>query len=174
VENWTARKFEPSELVQALVDGGVEFVIVGGVAVVLHGMPRFTKDLDICYALDADNLDRLGNVLVNLGAKLRGVPDEVPFVPDGKALRRTEILTLETPEGAIDLLVHPDGAPEYETLRKNATTMELADRQVQVASIDDLIAMKRTAGRPQDLTDVEALEVAARERTSSADRSQGT
>ncbi len=164
--NWTARNFHPAELVRALVDGGVEFVVVGGVAVVLHGMPRFTKDLDICYALDADNLDRLGNVLVGLGAKLRDVQDDVPFVPDGKTLRRTEILTLETPKGAIDLLVHPAGAPDYETLRAHATTMELADREVQVVSIEDLIAMKRAAGRPQDLVDVEALEV-ARERTRS-------
>jgi hypothetical protein len=169
VASWTTLNFEPAELVQTLVDGGVEFVIVGGVTVVLHGMPRSTKDLDICYALDAENLDRLGNVLVDLGAKLRGVPDEVPFVPDGKTLKRTDILTLETPKGAIALLVHPDGAPEYETLRKNAMQMELASRDVLVASIDDLLAMKRAAGRPQDLIDVEALEV-ARERSGSKGR----
>lgn len=162
--SWTDRRYVPRALVQALADGGVEFVIVGGVAVALRALPRFTKDLDICYAVDQQNLDRLGNVLLARGAKLRGVPEEVPFMPDGRTLKQTQILTLTTADGDIDLLVHPDGAPEYETLARNATTMELAERRVKVASIDDLIAMKRAAGRPQDLVDIEALEI-ARERS---------
>jgi hypothetical protein len=167
VASWTERSYKPAELVQALVDGDVEFVIIGGVAVILQAMPRFTKDLDICYSVDAKNLDRLGDVLVALGAKLRGAPDDLPFVPDGRTLRQTQILTLETPKGDIDLLSQPDGAPDYETLRKHALTVELAQREVHVASIDDLIAMKRAAGRPQDMIDIEALEV-ARERLRSA------
>ncbi len=126
----------------------------------LQAMPRFTKDLDICHWLDDENLDRLGTVLVGLRARLRGVPGDVPFVPDGRTLRRTEILTLETQKGDIDLLGHRDGAPDFETLRRNATEMHLADREVRVAAIDDLIAMKHAAGRPQDLIDIEALEVA--------------
>lgn len=158
--NWPEHDYVPRALLQALADGGVEFVVIGGVAVGLQALLRFTKDLDICYALDQKNLDRLGDVLVDLGAKLRGVPEEVVFVPDGRTLKRTQIPTLTTAKGDIDLLVHPDGAPEYEMLRRNATTMKLADREVQVASIDDLIAMKRAAGRPQDLVDIEALEIA--------------
>lgn len=169
--SWTEQSFKPADLVRALVDGDVDFVIVGGVAVVLQAMPRFTKDLDICYAPDDDNLDRLGDVLLDLGARLRGAPDDVPFIPDGRRLRRTEILTLETAKGDIDLLAHPEGAPDYGRLRENATVMELADRRVSVASVDDLIAMKRAAGRQQDMIDVEALEV-ARERLSSRDRTR--
>ena len=82
-------------------------MIVGGVAVILQAMPRFTKDLDICYSTDQDNLDALGRVLVTLGARLRGIPETVPFVPDGRTLRQTQIMCLTTPVGDIDLLVEP-------------------------------------------------------------------
>jgi hypothetical protein len=153
-------EYQPAALVQALVDGGVDFVIVGGVAVVLQAMPRFTKDLDICYSTTRDNLDALGSVLVGLKARLRGIPETVPFVPDGRTLRRTQILCLTTPVGDLDLLVNPDGGPGYDTLDERASVMELSGRSVRIASIEDLLGMKRAAGRPQDLADIESLEVA--------------
>jgi hypothetical protein len=152
--------YHPAALVQALVDGGVDFVIVGGVAVVLQAMPRFTKDLDICYESAQENLDALGRVLVGLTARQRGIPEMVPFVPDERALRHAQMLCLATPVGDIDLLVNPDGSPDYDTLRERASVMELSGRSVRVASIEDMLAMKRAAGRPQDLADIESLEVA--------------
>jgi hypothetical protein len=156
--------YRPAALVQALVQGSVDFVIVGGVAVILQAMPRFTKDLDICYSTDQDNLDALGGVLVALEARLRGIPETVPFVPDGRTLRQTQIMCLTTPIGDIDLLVNPDGAPSYNTLRRRADVMELSDQNVRIASIEDMLAMKRAAGRPQDLVDLEALEATRRQR----------
>lgn len=154
--------YHPATLVQALVDGNVDFVIIGGVAVVLQAMPRFTKDLDICYSPAQDNLDALGAVLVELKARLRGISEEVPFVPDGRTLRQTQIVCLTTPVGDIDLLVDPEGAPTYKTLRRRADIMELGGRSVRIASIEDMLAMKRAAGRPQDQVDIESLEAARR------------
>lgn len=151
-------------LLRRLTQAGVDFVIVGGVAVILQASPRLTRDLDICYSTEAENLRRLGEVLVELGASLRGVEEDLPFVPDSRMLRHTEILTLTTDAGNIDLLATPAGAPSYATLRRHADRMELEGYGVAVASIDDLIAMKRTAGRPQDLVDLESLEVARRRR----------
>lgn len=156
-------EFRLTSLLRRLVAAGVDFVVVGGVAVVVQANPRYTKDLDISYALDHDNLDRLGKVLIGLQARLATIDEDVPFVPDGRTLRQTQILTLATSEGDIDLLAKPDGCPDYETLRERATAIDLDGVKVLVASIEDLIAMKRAAGRPQDLIDVEALEV-ARER----------
>jgi len=152
----------PRTLVRELVEHDVDFVIVGGVAVIMQAMPRFTKDLDICYSPAQENLDALGRVLVAHDARLRGIDEDVPFVPDGRTLRGTQILCLTTSAGDIDLLVEPSGGPSYESLRRRADIMELADYSVRIASIEDLLAMKRAAGRPQDLIDVEALEAAKR------------
>lgn len=147
----------------------VDFVVVGGVAVVFQGYGRATKVLDITYATGDDNLRRLGAVLVALHARLRGVSEDVPFVPDGRTLARTRLLTLDTDDGSLDLLADPPGAPPYATLRKRADRVDLDGLVVAVAALDDLLAMKRAAGRPQDLIDIDALEVARRIRAENAD-----
>ena len=149
-------------LLERLIEGGVDFVIVGGVAVIMQASPRFTKDLDICYDLAQENLDRLGAVLVGLGAKLRAVDEDLPFVPDARALRQKQILALTTPDGGIDLLVDPDGSPGYGALRRHASEVDIEGMVVRIASIEDLLAMKTAAGRPQDLVDIESLEIARR------------
>lgn len=145
------------ELLRRLVERGVDFVVIGGIAAVLHGSARNTFDLDICFATDAANLAALADVLVALGARLRGVAEEVPFVPDARALRQVEVLTLVTSLGELDVLTRPPGAPAYEALRRNADRYDLGGFNVSVAAIDDLIAMKQAAGRPKDRLDIEEL-----------------
>lgn len=152
--------FHPTALIGALAQADVDFVIIGGVAVVVQASPRFTRDLDITYATSTANLERLGALLVSLNARLRGIEDDVPFTPDARTLRHTEILTLTTREGDLDLLAHPPGSPSYAGLRRRADVVELDGASVRVASLEDLIAMKRAAGRPQDTLDIESLEVA--------------
>jgi predicted nucleotidyltransferase len=155
------------ELLRRLSEHGVDFVVVGGVAVILQASPRFTKDLDICYASEQENLDRLGDVLTEIRARLRDIDEDLPFVPEGRALRQTQILTLTTDDGGLDLLFEPDGSPGYPALRRRADKIDIGGIVVHVASIEDLIAMKRAAGRPQDLVDLESLEIARRRRRSS-------
>ncbi len=148
----------------------VDFVVVGGVAVAFQGYGRATKDLDITYSTDHENLGRLGGVLVALHARLRGVVEDVPFVPDDRTLARTRLLTLDTDEGSLDLIADPPGAPPYATLRERADRVDLEGVVVAVAALDDLLAMKRAAGRPQDLIDIDALEVARRMRAQPSDQ----
>lgn len=150
------------ELLIKLSDADVDFVVVGGMARTLLGSPRVTKDLDISYSRDRGNLVALGSVLVSLNARLRGVPEEVPFVPDARTLQGVSLLTLETDAGWLDLLPEPDGSPTYRELRANAARLEIDGRVIRVAGIDDLVAMKRAAGRPQDLADVAELELLRR------------
>ena len=152
----------PNTLLVALAEAGVDFVVIGGIAVVAHGHIRTTRDLDITYATTPPNLRALGDFLVAADARLRGVAELVPFVPDARTLDRVEMLTLETRLGSLDLLAAPPGAPPWEKLRRRAEQIELDGRTVRVASIADLVAMKQAAGRPRDLEDIEALEAIAR------------
>ncbi len=141
--------FRPSAQLSTLIGHGVDFVVVGGIAATLHGSDRTTFDLDICPAMDAANLDALGRALIDMDARLRGVEEDVPFVPDGRALGRMQILTLDTSFGPLDVLMRPDGSPPYRQLRGRAERLDLGTVAVLVASIDDLLAMKRAAGRAQ-------------------------
>jgi hypothetical protein len=152
--------FRPTALIGALVGADVDFVVIGGVAVVVQASPRFTRDLDISYATDGENLERLGALLLTLDARLRGIEDDVPFVPDARTLRHAQILTLTTRDGDLDLLVDPPGSPGYAALRRHADVVDLDGDPVPIASLEDLIEMKRAAGRPQDEMDIEALEAA--------------
>lgn len=151
-------ELDAEEILRRLTARGVDFVVIGGIAAVLWGSPRMTYDLDICFATDDTNLKALGQVLVDLNAQLRAVDEEVPFIPDATTLRRVEVLTLKTSAGELDLLARPAGAPTYDTLRKRATRVDLGDFNILISSLDDLIAMKRAAGRTKDLADVEELE----------------
>jgi len=155
-------------MLQQLTASGVDFVVIGGVAMILHGSARVTRDLDIAFASDDPNLDALGEVLVELGARLREVDEDVPFVPDGRTLRTVELLPLATSRGWLDVHRGPPGAPRYEKLRRNAERVDLGGFSVLVASPDDLIVMKRAAGRTIDLSDIEELDVIKRQRGRSA------
>jgi predicted nucleotidyltransferase len=155
-------EFSAVSLLRALVAHGVDFVVVGGIAMVYQGSARITQDLDICFDPAQANLDALGAALIELGAKLRGVTEGVPFVPDGRALRQLSIVTLDTSVGPIDLLREPSGAPSYNELRRRADRVDTDGMAVLVASLDDLEAMKRAAGRPKDLLDLEEIEVIRR------------
>jgi len=155
-------EFRPRALLERLTARGVDFVVVGGFAAIAHGSARVTRDLDICFATDSPNLEAHGEVLVDLGARLRGVTDDVPFRPDAATLRHIRVLTLETIDGPLDVLVEPDGAPAYPALRVRAERLDIGGMLVAVASLADMISMKRAAGRPQDLLDLEELEAIAR------------
>lgn len=150
--------FRPRAILQLLIARGVDFVVVGGYAAVLHGSSRITQDLDVCYATDRPNLDVLGRTLVDANARLYGIEEGVPFVPDGRTLARTQLMTLMTDLGKLDLMTAPDGAPTYQRLRGNATAVDLGDYLVRIASIEDLLSMKRAADRPKDRADVVELE----------------
>jgi predicted nucleotidyltransferase len=150
------------QILRRLVERGVDFVVIGGIAGVLHGSARNTFDLDICFATDDANLVALGDVLIALGARLKGADEDVPFVPDARTLRRVELLTLVTSLGELDVVARPSGAPPYRDLRRNADRYDLRGFNVSVASVDDLIAMKQAAGRAKDLLDIEEFEAIKR------------
>lgn len=153
---------DAERLFRLLAGRGVDFVVLGGIAAVLHGSPRSTWDLDLTVAADSTNLAALGDVLVELNSRLYGIDEDVPFVPDDDTLRRVEILTLDTDLGKVDVLTNPVGAPSYPVLRGNAVPVTIDGVRVLIASIPDLLSMKRAAGRPKDLADIAELEAIER------------
>jgi hypothetical protein len=157
--------FDPEPQLRTLVEHAVDFVVVGAIAAMLHGSSRLTTDLDVAFAPEPENLDRLGAALEVLGARLRGVEDDVPFAPDAERLRKVELLTLDTKAGPLDVLRRPTGAPAYRVLKRRAERFDLGGFEVLTASIEDLIAMKRASARTKDLADVEELEAILRLRS---------
>ena len=149
--------FDPRRLLEALEGHGVRFVIIGGVAAVALGSPSITLDLDVCYDRAPDNLDRLAAALEELSATLRGAPAEVPFQRDAEALARGDHFTFDTSAGPFDVMALPAGSNGYQELLANSVEVMIKGVSVRVASIDDLIRMKRAAGRPKDRIELEIL-----------------
>ncbi len=147
---------EPRPIFEALKRHGVRFVVIGGIAGRLHGSPRVTGDLDICYPRGAEDLDRLAAALAEIGVTLRGAPPGLPFRPDARTLRSGLNFTFNTRWGAFDCLGDASGY-SFEVLAPNAEHARFEGVDVLVVSLDDLIRMKRAAGRPQDISDVETL-----------------
>ena len=144
-------EFRPRPILDALIAHRVDFVVIGGMAGILRGSSYPTYDLDVAYARDVENLERLASALVELGATVRGAPPDLPFVLDAKTLENGTHFTFNTPHGSIDILTDPDGAPKYDELKKAAGEPQpLEGVLVYAASLDHLIGMKEAAGRNKD------------------------
>jgi hypothetical protein len=152
------------ELLQSLADAGVEYVLVGGLAVQLHGFMRATIDIDLVLAMNDANLQRFIGV-----ANACGLQPNMP-VPIDVLRNASQIETWHREKGmlafslrepqaggkVIDILVRPE--VPFDRLVRNAIRGELFGRKVMIAAIDDLLEMKRLANRPKDRLDIEALE----------------
>ena len=149
--------FQPESVIRLLGRHRVRYVLIGGLAAVTHGAPLVTQDVDLCYARGPDDLDRLATALLDVHAQLRGAPAGLPFKLDAKTLAAGDAFTLTTDIGWIDILATPSGTKGYEDLARTAEPFELFGYRVLVAAVDDLIRMKRAAGRPKDLLAVEEL-----------------
>ena len=146
-------------LLPVLVEGGVRFVIVGGLAANAHGSARVTTDLDIVYDRRADNLTKLAAALAPYHPYLRGAPPGLPFQLDADTLRRGLNFTLTTDLGPVDLLGEMLGVGQYDEVAADADTWEPFGQSVQIVSLRKLIAAKRAAGRPKDLEAIAELEL---------------
>jgi hypothetical protein len=149
--------FSPTAQIQTLVRHEVRFVIVGGVASNVLGSPSVTHDLDVCYDRRPDNLARLAAALVEMEATLRGVDDDVPFLLDARTLAAGDCFTFSTKFGPFDILGTPSGSAGYDDLRSRAAPADFGGFSVWVVSLDDLMAMKRAAGRAKDRIELEVL-----------------
>ncbi|MGH2786446.1 MAG: hypothetical protein ACRDJV_00875 [Actinomycetota bacterium] len=149
--------FEPLDLLEVLAKHSVEFVLIGGIAAAARGSPTTTVDLDVCYRRTVGNLRRLATALRSVDARLRGVSEDVPFLLEAETLSAGDHFTLSTSLGDLDLLGTPAGTAGFDELVRGATDVDLDGLTVKVASLDDLIRMKKAAGRPKDRVELEIL-----------------
>lgn len=154
----------------ALEAGNVRYVVVGGLATVLHGYPRLTVDIDLIVDLAPEEARKAIDVLVGLGLVPR-VPVEASDFADGstreswirdKNMRVFTMLDANNPMRQVDLFV--ESPIPFDQLWKRSEVLALRGTNVRVAAIEDIIAMKKLAGRPQDFADIEALEAIAAQR----------
>ena len=151
-------------LFRALNDGGVRYIVAGGVAVVLHGHPRYTKDLNLVVDLASQQATAAIEALLSLGLVPSAPLDPLSFADAGarQAWIREKGMTafsLHHPDDArlaVDLFLEPPS--DFDALWSASDEMPLETTTVRVLSLDDLIALKRTAGRPRDMLDLDELE----------------
>lgn len=149
--------FDPIRALKVMDSHGVRFVLIGGFAGRFWGSNTITNDLDICYARDDRNLKALAEALKELQARLRGAPKDLLFLLDDKTLRAGDHFTFVTNAGNLDCLGNPSGSRGYLDLIRTATEMVVDSVKIPVASLDDLIRLKRSSGRPKDLIEIEVL-----------------
>jgi transcriptional regulator with XRE-family HTH domain len=153
---------ETGPILDALDRNNVEFVVIGGVAGLAHGSSYPTYDLDIAYAHDPRNLERMAAALREIGVTLRGAPEDLPFQADARSLESGMNFTFVTDFGAFDILGHVDGIRSYAELSARAEVHEVGGLPVRVASLNDLIGMKRRVDRAKDQMMVEEYVVMER------------
>lgn len=163
---------EVESLLGPLTAHGVDFVLIGGQAGISHGSSYPSYDLDVLYARDRDNVKRLVAALEEIGVRLRGAPDDLPFILDAKTIENGANFAFITPYGDFDVLADAAGMPSYEELKSAAVDREVFGHVVKVASIDHLIAMKRAANRTKDKLMVEEYIALAGEQRRAADEGE--
>jgi hypothetical protein len=158
------QELDADEILRTLLEHGVEFLVIGGLAVAAHGYERGTKDVDVVPAQTTKNRRRLYAALFALDAEpvelgdLR--PEELPVTFNEEGLDNGGNWTLRTHAGRVDVMQWVPGIDDgYEQLRPNAIEDEIPRvGRVAFAGYDDLVTMKRRANRPQDRLDLERLE----------------
>lgn len=145
-------------MIAALVERGIQFVVVGGVAATVHGSARFTNDLDICYDTSSGNVARLVDLLKEWNAYLRGVEPGLPFVLDQRTFRTTPMMTLTTTQGAIDLLADVPGVGDYAAARAQSEPVRIGATEFRALTLEALIASKKAVRRKKDVDQLIELE----------------
>lgn len=161
--------FNIRQIFKALSDAGAQYVVVGGFAVILHGHLRATRDLDLVIGLAPDNCGRALDALAAIGMQPRLPVTFADFSDPAKRedwIENRNMLVFQlwdrsNPERSVDIFVREPF--DFAQMLAEAVVKDLHGVPINVASIRHLVAMKRVAGRPTDLDDIEALRLIAAE-----------
>jgi predicted nucleotidyltransferase len=152
------------EVLLLLERGGVRFVLIGGVAATVHGASRLTRDIDVVYARDSENIEKLAAAFASQRPYLRGAPPGLPFRFDEKTIAAGLNFTLTTDLGDVDLLGEIAGGGRFEDLLLHSAEVTVYGVTCLCVDLPTLIRSKRAAGRPKDLEAIAELEALLAER----------
>lgn len=148
-------------ILRELVEGGVEFMLIGGFAVAYHGHIRTTKDVDIVPSPDRENLERLATVLRRLEAQVAGAEDfaegELPDPLDPTALELGGNWVLSTKLGRLDVMQWIGDWELWAEFAPAAIEEQVEGIPIKIVSYEDLVKLKELAGRPRDLLDLQEM-----------------
>ncbi|MBM3852782.1 MAG: nucleotidyltransferase [Verrucomicrobia bacterium] len=153
-----------NQLIQRLADSGVEFVVVGGYAGVLHGSALVTRDLEICAVLSPANVDRLRETLKDLHSHHRMTPQKLSFSQVPRPGETIHNLYLQTDWGTVDILSSVLGLGDFERLKSKAESFVTGGRKCYLMALEDLIAAKEAMGRERDRLAAKELRAIAAKR----------
>ncbi len=144
---------------------GIDYLVIGGLAVNLFGVPRLTYDIDLMIRLEKNNIKKLIVRLTEWGYKPKIPGDPMDFADESKrnvwvnekGMKAFNFFSEDSPVGEIDIVI--DSPIPYETLKERAVVILLQEVRIPVVSIHDLIELKIHSGRKQDLSDVEYLKL---------------
>jgi predicted nucleotidyltransferase len=150
-----------SHLLQRLAESGVDFVVVGGFAGVLHGSALVTRDLDICAVLTTENIERLRASLKDLNPLHRMTPQRLSFLTIPPVGEPVNNLYLETDWGVVDIMSSIPGIGGFERLKQTAEWFEIGGKKCRLISLPDLVQAKEAMGREKDLLAAKELRAIA-------------
>jgi predicted nucleotidyltransferase len=139
-----------AQILPPLVRAKVDFILIGGMAAILHGSARVTFDVDLVYSRTDENIERLAAALAPQGPYLRGVPGNLPFSWDAKTIRNGLNFTLTTNLGDVDLFGEVGGGETYDDLSPHSFEVEAFGVRFKCIDLPTLIRIKEAADRPKD------------------------
>jgi len=151
-------------LLNRLADAGVEVVVVGGYAAVIHGSAYVTNDVDVCAVLSPENVEKIRAALGDLHPVHRQTDQRLSFIEHPAPGQELQNLYLETDDGIIDILSSVLGIGDFARLKERAVEVPLFGRKCAVICLEDLIAAKEAVGRERDLLTVKELRAIAAKR----------
>jgi len=146
-----------SNLLQRLADSGMDFVVIGGFAGVLHGSSLVTRDLDICAVLTSENVERLRLALKDLHPHHRMTLQHLSFLQAPKPGETVNNLYLQTDWGVVDILSSVLGVGDFKSIKAKAENFVIGKKACKLIGVDDLIRAKEAMGREKDLLAVKEL-----------------
>jgi hypothetical protein len=160
-------------LLQRLLHHKVEFVIIGGVCGIMHGVTLVTTDLDVCCRFTSANLYHIQAAVGDLHPYHRLASNKLPFELTDELCHRLKNLYLQTDLGKLDCLGEVAGVGNYDIVLQNSVPFKLSYGDFRVLNLDAAIASKEALGRPRDLEGAKQLR-AIRERARAAEGGHGT